>query len=105
MRDPWANLKDSFDAEYERERLEGGRPCATEGEADAEYARNVGAMRPEQPWILSDRDVWYANHAYHGPRVPHPEEEADDAMREAQGDERIEAPTEVRVTPDLDFPF
>ncbi len=25
------------------------------------------------PWILSDRDVWYANPAYTGPPVPHPD--------------------------------
>ena len=47
---------------------------ATEAEADAEYARNVGAERPEQAWILSDRDVWYRNPAYTGPAVPHPED-------------------------------
>jgi hypothetical protein len=49
-------------------------PAATMAEADSEYARNVGAERPEQAWILSDRDVWYANPAYTGPKVPHPED-------------------------------
>lgn len=46
---------------------------ATEAEADREYARNVGAQRPHDAWILSDRDVWYRNPAYRGPAVPHPE--------------------------------
>ncbi len=48
---------------------------ATEGEADREYARNVGAMHPDRAWILSDRDVWYANPSYSGPPMPHPEAE------------------------------
>jgi len=47
---------------------------ATEAEADAEYARNVGHDRPEQAWILSDRDCWYRNPFYDGPPQPHPEE-------------------------------
>lgn len=47
---------------------------ATIAEADAEWARNVGADRPEQAWILSDRDVWYRNPAYSGPPEPHPED-------------------------------
>ena len=64
---------------------------ATPGEADAEYARNVGAMQPERAWILSDRDVWYPNPAYQGPPVRHPEDDADDAMHEAAGDERVAA--------------
>lgn len=56
---------------------------ATEGEADAEYARNVGMNNPERAWILSDRDVWYRNPFYTGPAVPHPEDhpyEDDDMM-------------------------
>ena len=48
---------------------------ATTAEADREYADNVGAANPEQAWVLSDRDVWYANPAYHGPAVPHPEDD------------------------------
>jgi hypothetical protein len=31
--------------------------------------------RPEQPWILSDRDVWYANPFYQGPKARHPEDD------------------------------
>jgi hypothetical protein len=52
-------------------------PLATIAEADAEWARNVGADRPQSAWILSDRDVWYPNPAYSGPPVPHPESEPD----------------------------
>lgn len=59
------NLRDLADERYSR--------CATEGEADREYAYNVGREYPERAWILSDRDVWYANPFYHGPAVPHPE--------------------------------
>lgn len=48
---------------------------ATEAEADREYAHAVGEMDRTRPWILSDRDVWYANPYYNGPAVPHPEDE------------------------------
>lgn len=51
---------------------------ATLAEADREYARNVGQQRPEQAWILSDRDVWYANPFYSGPPQPHPEDDYGD---------------------------
>jgi hypothetical protein len=47
---------------------------ATEAQADAEYARNTGYDRPEQAWILSDRDVWYPNPFYKGIPQPHPED-------------------------------
>jgi hypothetical protein len=46
---------------------------ATQAEADREFVQNVAYERREQAWILSDRDVWYPNPAYRGPRVPHPE--------------------------------
>lgn len=51
---------------------------ATIAEADAEFARNVGAQQPQQAWILSDRDVWYRNPSYRGPAVPHPEDDFGD---------------------------
>lgn len=47
---------------------------ATEAMADAEFARNMGYDRPEQAWILSDRDVWYPNPFYKGIPQPHPED-------------------------------
>lgn len=43
------------------------------GEWDQFEARDTGQARPEQPWILSDRDVWHKNPFYTGPSVPHPE--------------------------------
>lgn len=49
--------------------------CATIAEADREYATNVGSERPDVPWILSDRDVWYRNPYYKGAPVPHPEDD------------------------------
>ena len=49
---------------------------ATETEAEREWVDNVAHDRADQPWLLSDRDVWYANPAYRGPAVPHPEDEA-----------------------------
>ena len=43
--------------------------------ADREFALNVGRENPDRPWILSDRDVWYANPFYQGPATTHPEYE------------------------------
>lgn len=51
---------------------------ATTAEADAEYATNAGASRPDVAWILSDRDVWYRNPAYKGIPEQHPEHETID---------------------------
>lgn len=42
-------------------------------EAERGVVAHLGAKRPEQAWILSDRDVWYQNPFYKGPPVPHPE--------------------------------
>ena len=42
--------------------------------AEQEYIWNVGKDRPEQDWILSDRDVWYRNPHYKGIHGPHPED-------------------------------
>lgn len=50
---------------------------ATEASADREYARNVGYDNPDRAWILSNRDAWYANPFYSGPKVPHPEDDSD----------------------------
>ena len=61
--------------------------CATEAEADVEYALNVGAMRSDQAWILSDRDVWYANPYYQGPAVRHPEDDWEDEDRDIEASE------------------
>ena len=47
---------------------------ASAADADLEYATNVGSQRPNQAWILSDRDVWYRNPSYKGPPKPHPED-------------------------------
>jgi hypothetical protein len=48
---------------------------ATPGEAVKEYARNVGAERPEQAWILTHYDTWERNPFYAGPPVRHPEDD------------------------------
>jgi hypothetical protein len=46
-------------------------------EVDRDDAWLAGSTRPDQDWILSDRDVWYANPYYNvakfGPRGEHPE--------------------------------
>ena len=48
---------------------------ATEAEADLEYAIWAGEQDRDRPWVLSDRDVWYRNPYYTGPKVPHPEDD------------------------------
>ena len=44
-------------------------------QAEAEFG---GKDYPERAWLLSSRDVWYANPCYSGPPVPHPEYPSDD---------------------------
>jgi len=48
---------------------------ATESQADLEYSRNVGFDNQDRAWILSDRDVWYPNPFYTGPKQLHPEDD------------------------------
>ncbi len=55
-------------------------PLATQQDAEAEHVLWVGAQDTARAWILSDRDVWYANPFYTGPPEAHP----DDAERNAQ---------------------
>ena len=47
---------------------------ATESDAMAEFARNVGGERREQAWLLTDYDVWVRNPHYTGPAQRHPED-------------------------------
>ena len=51
---------------------------ATKTDACREYACNVGADHPERAWILTDYDTWERNPHYHGPAVPHPEDDSGD---------------------------
>ncbi len=43
-------------------------------QADAQYAHEKGRDNPDMAWIVSDRDVIYANPFYKGPPVPHPDD-------------------------------
>lgn len=70
-------------------------------EWDRAEARERGADQPEAAWILSDRDVWYPNPAYRGPRQPHPESyEAEMAER---GVELEPLTDEERLNEELSF--
>jgi hypothetical protein len=51
---------------------------ATDAEAMAEMAWNMGAERSDRAWLLDDRDVWVRNPHYVGPAVPHPEADYDE---------------------------
>ena len=58
---------------------------ATDAEIDQASAHAAGAEDDQQAWILSDRDVWYANPYYNGPEVPHPEYDNDYDEEEYDG--------------------
>lgn len=60
------------------------------GEWDRFEARDDGSRRPEQPWILSDRDVWYRNPFYDGPEVAHPEDDEQQQYEQALAQERLD---------------
>lgn len=51
---------------------------ASDGEWDRAAASEIGAEHPERAWVLTDRDVWYANPYYSGPPVRHPEDDCYD---------------------------
>ena len=55
-----------------RQELEDGIP-STQSEWDRADALQRGEERPDQAWVLTDRDVWHANPFYKGPPQPHPE--------------------------------
>ena len=58
--------------------------------AEADRFDATWCATPEDgPWLLSDRDVWYANPAYTGPPSPHPEDEGTWAAIDA-GDMTLE---------------
>jgi hypothetical protein len=69
----WRDLPLTEEEYFDLVREEQSFPMSIADE-DREFASRKGAEHPEQAWILSDRDVWYANPAYTGPRVPHPED-------------------------------
>ena len=47
---------------------------SSDAEWDSFEARLSGERNRDQAWILSDRDVWYANPFYKGPPQRHPED-------------------------------
>jgi hypothetical protein len=54
-----------------------GFTYATDADFDREGARETGRENAKHAWILSDRDVWYANPFYQGPPQRHPEDDSD----------------------------
>lgn len=74
---------------------------STESEMDMDDAKVKGYHRPDQAWILSDRDVWYANPYYKGPPVPHPEDYNDDVVEVAPN---VPKPVIKNLTPPEDDP-
>lgn len=50
---------------------------ATEAEAVAEMAWNVGHQQADRAWLLDDRDVWVRNPHYRGAPVRHPEDDGE----------------------------
>jgi hypothetical protein len=57
-----------YDAEREAALFSESLPLtALTSEADRQYAAGLGEDRPEQAWVLSDRDVWHRNPSYRAP--------------------------------------
>jgi len=52
-----------------------GFTYSSEAEWDSAAALELGADNPQRAWVLTDRDVWYANPFYKGPPVRHPEDD------------------------------
>ncbi len=52
--------------------------------ADREEARERGRQRPDQAWVLTDRDVWHRNPFYAGPPQPHPEDDRENDAPEGK---------------------
>lgn len=75
---------------------------ATDAEADRDFAVGKGSERPDQAWILSDRDQWYSNPSYRGPAVPHPDDDVvhDDELEGAQSTDPDRNDSIVLVEPD-----
>ncbi len=93
------NPTDFFSEEAYYEALdEATRPLATQTDACREYAANVGALRPDQAWILTDYDTWEPNPYYTGPPARHPEDDT-------PGPPCQPAPPSPPIDWDLDVPF
>jgi hypothetical protein len=90
--------------EYNLMREEQQDRMATPAEADREWVVNVGRDRPDQAWILSDRDVWHRNPAYSGPPVPHPEEDPD-PLFSSDASKKGSAKVAVNLQPVTGKPF
>lgn len=59
-------------------------------EAERGIVLHLGARKPQQCWILSDRDVWYRNPYYVGPVEPHPEDQPyEQQLRSLEDDVRF----------------
>jgi hypothetical protein len=67
-----------------------------EAMADAQYAHEKGRDRAGCEWILSDRDAWYRNPFYTGPRGRHPEDDCYDDYPEPTAAEQAEADAAAR---------
>ena len=78
-------MTELFFSEEDYYAAQDGDRCATVGEAISEFARNVGADRPDQAWLLTSYDSWVANPFYQGPAVRHPEDDQDDDERGDDG--------------------
>lgn len=68
-------------------------PVMTDADHDNHEAAVLSALKPEQAWILTDRDVWHKNPYYTGPAEPHPE----DAIWELEGAEFDAAMAQFRA--------
>ena len=77
---------------------------STDAELDRDGATWDGYRSPEKAWLLSSRDVWYANPYYEGPWEPHPESHSSQEEYEALLEEHANPAPQpvVFVDPDED---
>lgn len=64
--------------------------------AEQEHVNAIGHDNHERAWICSDRDAWYPNPFYTGPRMPHPEDDGAHDYIDAHG---IDAWRALQATP------
>jgi len=66
----WTCEQERENDDWNNSLTEGQRAVA----ACREFAFNAGADRPNEEWLLTDRDTWERNPHFEGKPSPHPED-------------------------------
>tara|TARA_Y100000389_G_scaffold122293_1_gene119652 strand:- start:367 stop:576 length:210 start_codon:yes stop_codon:yes gene_type:complete len=67
---PWSYEQERENSEWNESLNQGQRMQG----ACREYAYNVGTLKPDVEWLLTDFDTWERNPHYQGKPGPHPED-------------------------------